>query len=109
MNPETAVVVAPSVIKGLVEKGVPVVRVVPHRDGLVVTLELGTFEGVLGAARRPGEMRVFQSLDGAANVLQGFGITRFECNTSGWVPNPATRAKRKTDTTKEEGAASAEV
>lgn len=104
---ETAVVVAPSMVKSLAEKGIPKVRVVPHEAGLVVVMQIGEFEGVLGAARRQGP-RVFQSLDGAANVLQGHGITKFECDTEGWVPNPAKRAVRKSDSVTEQGAPSAE-
>jgi|SRR5471030_820023 len=57
--------------------------------GLVIVVRAGLNEHTLGAAR--GGMRVFQSLDGAASVLQSYGIMRFEVNTENWVPKTMVR------------------
>src|SRR5471030_1610191 len=57
--------------------------------GFVIVVRAGLNEHTLGAAR--GGMRVFQSLDGAASVLQSYGIMRFEVNTENWVPKTMVR------------------
>jgi len=69
----TASAVAPKVLKELIAAGsVSAARVEPGDKGLLIVVRAGMYERVLGAAR--GGLRYFQSLDGAASVLQGYGI-----------------------------------
>ncbi|WP_423680233.1 ParC family partition-associated protein [Undibacterium sp. WLHG33] len=73
----TASVVAPKVLKELIAAGsVSAARVEPGDKGLLIVVRAGMNERVLGAAR--GGLRYFQSLDGAASVLQGYGIMKFD-------------------------------
>lgn len=86
----TASVVAPKVLKELIAAGsVTSARVESSDKGLVIVVRAGMNERVLGAAR--GGLRYFQSLDGAASVLQGYGIMRFDVDTAHWVPKTMVR------------------
>jgi hypothetical protein len=86
----TASMVATKVLKELVAAGsVTSARVESGDKGLVIVVRIGMNERVLGAAR--GGLRYFQSLDGAASVLQGYGIMRFEVDIAHWVPKTIVR------------------
>ena len=76
----TASVVAPKVLKELIAAGsVSAARVEPGDKGLLIVVRAGMNERVLGAAR--GGLRYFQSLDGAASVLQSYWLMKFDVNT----------------------------
>ena len=60
------------------------VVIVGTGSGLVVVLRVGMNDRVLGATR--GGPRYFQSIDGAASVLQQAGIRTFNVNTTNWTP-----------------------
>ncbi|KIO48653.1 ParC family partition-associated protein [Nitrosospira sp. NpAV] len=86
----TAKVVEPKVLKELVAAGsVTSAHVESGDKGLVIVVRAGMNERVLGAAR--GGLRYFQSLDGAASVLQGYGIMRFHVDIAHWVPKTMVR------------------
>jgi hypothetical protein len=86
----TASVVAPKVLKELIAAGsVTSARVESGDKGLMIVVRVGMNERVVGTAR--GGLRYFQSLDGAASVLQGYGILRFEVDTAHWVPKTMVR------------------
>ena len=53
--------------------------------GWVAHFQAGIHERVLGHERSKGP-RYFKTLDGAAAVLQEWGIERWEANTHGWLP-----------------------
>lgn len=90
-----ASVVAPKILKELIAAGsVNSARVEAGDKGLVIIVRAGLNERVLGAAR--GGLRYFQSLDGAASVLQGYGITKFDVNTDHWVPKTMVRGYKST-------------
>lgn len=87
---DTLDVVGPRVFRELVAAGSVRSAVVQGADrGLVVVLQVGLNERTLGTVR--GGARYFQSLDGAASVLQQAGIVEFGVNTSNWTP----RTKRR--------------
>lgn len=89
-----ASVVAPKILKELIAAGsVSSARVESADKGLLIVVRAGMNERVLGAAR--GGLRYFQSLDGAASVLQGYGITKFEVNTAHWVPKTMVRGYKQ--------------
>ena len=86
----TAGVVSPKILKELIAVGsVTSARVEFGGKGLVIVVRAGMNERVLGAAR--GGLRFFQSLDGVASVLQGYGIMQFDVNTTHWVPKTMVR------------------
>lgn len=86
----TASVIAPKILKELIAVGaVSAARVEFGDKGLVIVVRAGMNERVLGAAR--GGLRYFQSLDGAASVLQSYGIMKFDVNTEHWVPKTVAR------------------
>ena len=88
----TASVVAPKILKELIAAGsVSAARVEPGDKGLL--MRAGMNERVLGAAR--GGLRYFQSLDGAASVLQSYGIMKFDVNTEHWVPKTMVRGYKQ--------------
>jgi hypothetical protein len=90
----TASVVAPKVLKELIAAGsVSAARVEPGDKGLLIVVRAGMNERVLGAAR--GGLRYFQSLDGAASVLQSYGIMKFDVNTEHWVPKTMVRGYKQ--------------
>ena len=90
----TASVVAPKVLKELIAAGsVSAARVEPGDKGLLIVVRAGMNERVLGAAR--GGLRYFQSLDGAASVLQCYGIMKFDVNTEHWVPKTMVRGYKQ--------------
>ena len=64
-------------------------RVESGDKGLMIVVRVGMNERVVGTAR--GGLRYFQSLYGAASVLQGYGIMRFEVDTAHWVPKTMVR------------------
>lgn len=83
-------VVTPKILKELIAAGsVTSARVEAGDKGLVIVVRAGMNERVLGAAR--GGLRYFQSLDGAASVLQSHGIMQFDVNTAHWVPKTMLR------------------
>jgi hypothetical protein len=89
---ENASVLAPRVLRELVAAGsVSSAQVKAGDRGLVILFRAGMNERILGAAR--GGVRYFQSIDGAASVLQGYGIVQFEVDTSHWIPKTLIRAK----------------
>lgn len=89
--------VAPKVLKELIAAGsVTAARVEAGDKGLVIVVRAGMNERVLGAAR--GGLRYFQSLDGAASVLQSYGIMQFQVNTAHWVPKTMVRGYKQTAT-----------
>jgi hypothetical protein len=86
----TANAISPKVLKELIGVGsVSHARIEAIDRGLVIVLRAGMNERVLGAAR--GGLRYFQSIDGAASVLQSYGIMRFEVDTAQWVPKTMVR------------------
>lgn len=90
----TATVVPPKILKELIAAGsVSSARVESGDKGLVIVVRAGMNDRVLGAAR--GGLRYFQSLDGAASVLQGYGIMRFDVNTEHWVPKTMARGYKQ--------------
>jgi hypothetical protein len=91
----TASVVAPKILKELIAAGsVSAARVEPGDKGLLIVVRAGMNERVLGAAR--GGLRYFQSLlDGAASVLQSYGIMKFDVNTEHWVPKTMVRGYKQ--------------
>lgn len=65
-------------------------RVEAQDEGLIVVARTSDDkEQILGAAR--GGKRIFQSIDGAASVLQKFGIMSFDCKIENWIPKTVTR------------------
>lgn len=85
--------VTPKVLKELIAAGsVSTARVEPGDKGLLIIVRAGMNERVLGAAR--GGFRYFQSLDGAASALQGYGIMRFDVSTEHWVPKTMVRGDK---------------
>ncbi len=99
---ENASEVAPRVLRELVAAGsVSSAQVKGADRGLVIVVKIAMTERVLGAAR--GGVRYFQSIDGAASVLQGYGIVKFEADTSNWVPKTLTRGKAAASTVDAEG------
>ena len=89
---ENASVVAPRVLRELVAAGsVSSAQVKAGDRGLLIVFRVGMNERILGAAR--GGVRYFQSIDGAASVLQGYGIVQFEADTSHWIPKTLSRLK----------------
>ena len=89
-----ASLVTPKILKELIAAGsVTDVRVEPGDKGLVVVVRAGMNERVLGAAR--GGLRYFQSLDGVASALQGYGILKFLTNTDHWVPKTIVRGYKR--------------
>ncbi|PHV09574.1 ParC family partition-associated protein [Chitinimonas sp. BJB300] len=88
----TTNIVSSAVLKELVAAGsVITARLEVADKGLVIVVRAGMNERVLGASR--GGARYFQSLDGAASVLQTYGINRFECDTAHWV-SKSVKAKK---------------
>ena len=87
--------VAPRVLRELAAAGSVSSALVKAGDrGLVIVLRVGMNERTLGAAR--GGVRYFQSIDGAASVLQGYNIVQFEVDTSHWIPKAVARSKAST-------------
>jgi hypothetical protein len=83
----TASVVAPKILKELIAAGsVSAARVEPGDKGLLIVVRAGMNEASAGCGPRwpPGTSRVS---DGAASVLQSYGITKFDVNTEHWVPH----------------------
>ena len=90
----TASVVAPKILKELIAAGsISSARVEAGDKGLVIVVRAGMNERVLGAAR--GGLWYFQSLDGAASVLQSYGIMQFDVNTAHWVPKTMIRGYKQ--------------
>lgn len=86
----TTNMITTKVLKELVAAGsVTAARVESGDKGLVIVVHVGMNERVLGAAR--GGLRYFQSLDGAASVLQGYGIIKFDVDITHWVPKTIMR------------------
>lgn len=86
----SATLIEPRILKELIQAGaVSSARVEVADKGLVVVLRAGMNDRVLGAAR--GGLRYFRTLDGAASVLQSYGILRFDCHTEHWVPRTILR------------------
>jgi len=84
-------IVEPRVFRELVAAGSVTNVIVQGADkGLVIVLRVGLNERILGAVR--GGPRYFQSIDGAASMLQQAGIVKFEVDSSNWVPR--TMAKK---------------
>ena len=89
---ENASVLAPRVLRELVAAGSVAGAQVKAADrGLLIVFRVGMNERVLGAAR--GGVRYFQSIDGAASVLQGYGIVQFAVDTTHWIPKTMIRAR----------------
>lgn len=91
--------IAPKVAKELIAAGsVSSARAEVLPGGLVIVLQVGMTTRTLGTSR--GGIRLFQSLDGVASVLQGFGIEDFTVNTRNWSPKtmakPNTASKQET-------------
>lgn len=85
-------VVEPKVAKELIAAGsVNGARVEALPGGLVIVLQVGMTARTLGVSR--GGVRLFQSLDGVASVLQGYGIEDFTVNTHNWTPKTMARPK----------------
>lgn len=81
-------VVEPKVFKELIAAGAVLgatVRAADGGKGLIVVLDLGQQQRLLGQARGRGP-RYFQSFDGAASTLHQNGVTKFNADTSGWTP-----------------------
>ena len=93
----TASVVTSNVLKELIAAGsVTSARVESGDKGLMIVVRIGMNERVLGAAR--GGLRYFKSLDGAASVLQGYGIIKFEVDTAHWIPKTMVRGYKSAPT-----------
>lgn len=83
--------VPPRLFKELVAAGSVTNAVVKSFDrGLLITLQVGMTERVVGATR--GGPRYFQSLDAAASALQQAGIRRFTVDNGNGLPKPRPRA-----------------
>lgn len=68
-------------------------RIEGGSDGLIVVARTADAkERILGVAR--GGKRIFQSIDGAASVLQKYGIFDFDCKIENWIPKTAIRGYR---------------
>lgn len=102
---ESVPIVAPPIFRELAAAGAvqsACIRSVGNDDGLVIVLRVGNQDRVLGVQRavRP---RIFQSLDGAASVLQQAGITEWTAQVGNWTPRTQkyqrAHAERKTATT----------
>lgn len=90
----TASEILPRVLKELVAAGsIGDASVEVQEGALVIMLKVRDQERPLGVAR--GGIRRFQSLDGAASVLQSYGIEKFSVNTANWVPKTVSRAMSK--------------
>jgi hypothetical protein len=90
----TSSTVEPKILKELIAAGsVRHARVEPVQGGLVIVLQVGMNERTLGVAR--GGVRLLQSLDGAASVLQSYGIQEFSVNTRNWVPKTIVRPSKQ--------------
>jgi hypothetical protein len=77
--------VQPRLFRELVAAGSVSSAVVRSFDkGLLIVLQVGLNERVVGAAR--GGPRYFQSIDGAASVLQQAGVRTFSVDTTNWTP-----------------------
>jgi hypothetical protein len=86
--------IEPKVLKELITAGsFNGARVEPFEGALVVVVTVGMAERTLGVSR--GGIRTFQSLDGAASVLQSYGIEKFSVSTRNWVPKTASRATKE--------------
>jgi hypothetical protein len=86
--------IEPKVLKELIAAGsIASARIEGVQGGLAIILKVGLQDRTLGAAR--GGVRLFQSLDGAASVLQSYGIEKFTVNTSNWVPKTMSRSQQK--------------
>lgn len=90
--------IEPKILRALIAAGsINAVRVEPVPGGLAIVFQVGMVDQTLGVAR--GGMRVFQSLDGVASVLQSYGIEEFTVSTHNWVPKTMARgAKTATPT-----------
>lgn len=87
-----ASVLEPKVAKELIAAGsVNSARVEALPGGLVIVFQVGMTARTLGVSR--GGVRLFQSLDGVASVLQGYGIEAFAVNTHNWTPKTMARPK----------------
>lgn len=89
-------VVVPLILKELFAAGaVNSARVEIGDKGFVVIFRIGMTDRVLGVGRKVhGGPRYFLSLDGAASVLQSYGVTEFAVNTRNWVPRAVSRGLR---------------
>jgi len=86
--------ISSSVFRELVNTGSIVsARVEAIEGGAVILAKIGMHERALGAAR--GGVRLFKSLDGAASVLQSFGITKFAVSTDQWIPVSVIRGHKR--------------
>ncbi len=95
----TASVFEPKVLKELIAAGsVTSAHVESGDKGLVIVVRVGMNERVVGVAR--GGLRYFQSLDGVASVLQGYGIMRFTVDIAHWVPKTVVRGYKSAPATK---------
>lgn len=91
---ETKSVIEPKVFKEFVAAGgVKGASIRAVELGLVVLLQIGSTERVLGQYR--GGPRFFQSFDGAAALLQQNGILTWDADTTGWIPRTALRKQDK--------------
>ncbi|GLR55212.1 ParC family partition-associated protein [Shinella yambaruensis] len=86
-------VVEPKVFRELVATGaIQSVSVRAVEQGLIVVVTIGDQQRVLGLHR--GGARYFQSVDGAASVLQQNGITQFDADLVGWTPRTQPKGSR---------------
>lgn len=86
--------IEPKVVKELIAAGsINAASVEGAQGGLVIVLKVGMLDRTLGVAR--GGVRLFQSIDGAASVLQSYGIKKFSVDTTDWVPKTISRALQK--------------
>ena len=96
----TASVVEPKVAKELIAAGsISNARVEAIPGGLVIIFQVGMTDRTLGVSR--GGVRLFQSLDGVASVLQGYGIEAFSVNTHNWTPKTMARPQPSRTTSKQ--------
>jgi len=85
---ESVPIVAPPIFRELAAAGAvqgACIRTVDDETGLVIVLRVAGQNRVLGVQRalRP---RYFQSIDGAASILQQAGITEWTAKLEDWTP-----------------------
>ena len=95
---ETKSVIEPKVFKEFLAAGsIQSVSIRAVEAGLVVLLQIGSTERILGQSR--GGIRFFQSFDGAAALLQQNGVMAWDADTTGWIPRTASRKNGKNERT----------
>jgi len=78
-------ILTPKVFKELAEaRSIRNVSIYSAEQGLIIVARVGLSDKILGKDR--GGIRYFKSFDGAAAILQKYGINEWEANSENWVP-----------------------